>query len=176
MKRMLRTALFLAAVSLLLSIPALAQNTRTFSLIRGGTLMPASPSFDPSGTTVYMGGLVGGQVEGTTPATFTFSVAFKNTGVVDSVAGIYSGEIIPPFNSFAVTESYGRKSVSTSGTIDAGVVTYRLTQDGWAEIISITSNNLTIWQGKNRRRTAVGYGTLEYGVSAEGVGTMTLYF
>jgi hypothetical protein len=92
------------------------------------------------------------------------------------VAGIYGGDILSPYNSFAVTEASGRKSISTSGTIDAGTVTYRLTADGRAEIFSVTSNNLTVWEGKNKRRTAMGTGTLNYGPAADDSGTMTLSF
>ena len=176
MKRLFAAALFSAAVLLTLSIPAAAQSARTFTLGQGATLAPASPGFDPSGATTYFGGLVAGQVAGATPGTFTLSVAFRNTGVVDPAAAIYTGEIVSPYSSFAVTQVSGRKSVTTSGTIDAGTVTYRLTADGRAEIISVVSGNLTVWSGKNKRRTAVGYGTLDYGTSAQGAGTMVLYF
>ena len=176
MKRLIAAALFSAAISVLFSIPAAAQNTRTFSLSQGATIAPASPGFDPSGATTYFGGLVAGQVAGTAPSMFTLSVAFRSTGVIDQAAGVYGGEILSPYSSFAVTEASGRKSVSTSGTIDGGTVTYRLTADGRAEIISVVSGNLTVWEGKNKRRTAVGYGTLDYGTSAEGAGTIVLYF
>lgn len=176
MKRLLAAALFMAAVFFTLSSPAAAQNARTFSLRQGATITPASPGFDPSGATTYFGGLVAGQVEGTTPGTFTLSVTFRNTGVVDALAGVYSGEIVSPYSSFVVTQGSGRKSVSTSGTIDGGSVTYRLTADGRAEIISVVSGSLTVWEGRNKRRTAVGYGTLDYGTATVGSGTITLYF
>ena len=177
MKRILATAFFAVAVTVLLSSPVAAQNTRTFSLVNGSTMMPASPGFDASGVPTYFNGLVAGQaVGGTNPTTFTLSVAFRSTGVIDSAAGIYGGEILSPYSSFAVTESSGRKSVSTSGTIDAGTVTYRLTAEGRAEIISVVSNNLTIWEGRNKRRTAVGTGTLDYGSAADGAGMITLNF
>jgi len=175
MKRLLAAALFAAAVLFSLSSPAAAQTARTFSLSQGATLMPASPGFDPSGGTTYFGGLVAGQVAGTTPGTFTLSVTFRSTGVVDAAAGIYGGEIVSPYSSFVVTQGSGRKSVQTSGTIDAGTVTYRLTSDGRAEILSVGSGNLTVWEGKNKRRTAVGYGTLNYGTSVKGSGTIVLY-
>ena len=175
MKRLLATALFAAALFVSLSSPAAAQNARTFSLSQGDTIAPASRGFDPSGATTYFGGLVAGQVAGTTPGTFTLSVAFRNTGVVDPVAGVYSGEIITPYSSFVVTQGSGRKSVSTSGSIDGGTVTYRLTADGRAEIISVVSGNLTVWEGKNKRRTAVGYGTLNYGTAVKGSGMIVLY-
>lgn len=175
MKRLLAAALFTAALLLSLSSPAAAQSTRTFTLGPGSTLAPASPGYDPSGATTYFGGLVVGQVAGATPGTFTLSVAFRNTGVVDQAAGIYAGDIVSPYSSFAVTQGSGRKSVTTSGTIDAGTVTYRLTADGRAEIISVASGNLTVWSGKNKRRTAVGYGTLDYGTSSQGAGTIVLY-
>jgi hypothetical protein len=55
------------------------------------------------------------------------------------------------------------------------MVTYKVT-DGRAEIISIVSNSLTIWEGKGKRRAATGNGTLDYGTSAEGVGTIVLNF
>jgi hypothetical protein len=175
MKRFLAAVLFAAAVSLLFSSPAAAQSMRTFSLTRGDTMMPASPGLvDPSGATTYSGGLVAGQVEGTAPGTFTLSITFRSTGEIDPVTGAYIGQIVSPFSSFVVTQGSGRKSVSTSGTIDAGTVTYRLTTYGMADIISV-SGNLTVWEGKNKRRTAVGNGTLDYGTSVEGVGTMTLY-
>ena len=163
-------------VLLTLSGSAYAQTTRTLSLSRGDTLTPASPVVDSTGATTYFGGFVIGRVAGNTPGTFTFSLAFRDTGLIDPVAGIYSGLIISPNSSFAVTEVSGRKSVSTSGTIDGGAVTYRLTPDGRAEIISVVSNSLTVWEGKNSRRRAVGYGTLEYGTAADGVGTMVLYY
>jgi hypothetical protein len=176
MKRLFAAALITAAVIISLSSLAAAQSTRTYSLGPGDTITPASPGFDPSGATTYYGGLVAGQIAATNNNTFTFSITFRSTGVVDPVAGVYAGEIISPFSSFVVTQSSGRKSVSTSGTIDAGTVTYRLTPDGRAEILSVVSGNLTVWSGKNKRRTAVGYGTLDYGTAAEGSGTMTLYF
>ena len=177
MKRLLAAVLFAAAVSLLFSSPAAAQSTRTFSLTRGDTMSPASPGLvDPSGATTYHGGLVAGQVEGTTPGTFTLSITFRSTGVIDPVAGIYGGEIVSPFSSFVVTQGSGRKSVSTSGTIDAGTVTYRLTSYGMADIISVTSGNLTVWEGKNKSRRAVGNGTLDYGTAIEGSGTIALFF
>jgi hypothetical protein len=75
-----------------------------------------------------------------------------------------------------VNQGSGRKTVSTSGSIDSGTVTYRLTQEGLADIISVSSNSLTVWEGKNKRRTAVGTGTLDYGTSVEGSGTLTLSF
>jgi hypothetical protein len=173
MKRLLAVALFAAAIFISLSSPAAAQSTRTFTLSQGSTISPASPGFDPSGAATYFGGLVAGQVAGATPGTFTLSIAFRNTGVVDSAAGIYSGEIIAPYSSFVVTQASGRKSVSTSGTIDAGTVTYRLTSYGRAEILSVTSGSLTVWEGKNKNRRAVGNGTLNYGTAAAGTGTIT---
>jgi hypothetical protein len=115
-------------------------------------------------------------VAGATPGTFTFSLAFQDTGLIDPVNGVYGGFILAPNSSFSVAEFSGRKSVSTSGTIDSGTVTYRLTPDGRAEIISVVSGSLTVWEGKNRRRTAVGHGTLDYGTSAEGAGTIVLSF
>ena len=155
---------------------ASAQTMRTLSLSQGDTLAPAFPVVDSAGTTTYFGGFVLGRVAGTTPGTFSFSLTFRDTGLIDPVAGVYGGFILSPNSTFAVTEVSGRKSISTSGMIDAGTVTYRLTPDGRAEIVSIVSGNLTIWEGKNKRRTAVGYGTLEYGMASEGTGTMVLYF
>ena len=175
MKRIFAAALFAVAVTILLSSPVAAQTTRTFSLGPSSTITPASPGFDASGVPTYFGGLVAGQVVAANPTTFTLSVAFRSTGVIDPEAGIYGGEILtsPAYSSFAVTEASGRKSVSTSGSIDAGTVTYRLTADNRAEIISVVSNNLTVWEGRNKRRTAVGTGTLNYG---PGAGTITLTF
>jgi hypothetical protein len=175
MIRLLAAALFTAALMLSLGGPAAAQSARTFSLSQGSTLSPASPGFDPSGATAFFGGLVAGQVAGSNPGTFTLSVTFRSTGLIDAAAGVYGGEIVSPYSSFVVTQGSGRKSVQTSGTIDAGSVTYRLTPDGRAEIISVVSGNLTVWSGKNKRRTAVGYGTLDYSTTAQGSGTMTLY-
>ncbi|HEX8491904.1 MAG TPA: hypothetical protein VF658_03600 [Pyrinomonadaceae bacterium] len=175
MKRILAAALFSAIVFLSISSPAAAQTTRTFQLSQGSTVSPASPGVDPSGATTYYGGLVAGQVGGTTPGTFTLSLTFRSTGVVDPVNGVYSGAILSPYSSFVVTQGSGRKSVTTSGTIDSGVLTYRLTSYGMAEIISVTSGNLTVWEGKNKRRTAIGNGTLNYGTSAQGAGTITLF-
>ena len=177
MKRLLAASLFAAAVFLSLGGPAAAQSTRTFSLTRGDTMVPASPGIvDPSGATAYHGGLVAGQVEGTTPGTFTLSITFRSTGVIDQAAGVYGGEIVSPYSSFVVTQGSGRKSVSTSGMIDAGKVTYRLTPYGMADIISVTSDNLTVWEGKNKSRRAVGNGTLNYGTAVEGSGTIALIF
>lgn len=177
MKRLLTAALFAAAVLVSFSSPAAAQNTRTFSLGQGDTMIPASPGLvDQSGATTYSGGLVAGQVAGATPGMFTLSITFRSTGEIDPVTGAYVGQIVSPFSSFVVTQGSGRKSVSTSGTIDAGTVTYRLTAYGMAEIISVTSDNLTAWEGKNKSRRAVGNGTLNYGTADEGSGTMTLYF
>jgi hypothetical protein len=122
-----------------------------------------------------MGGLVAGPLEGTTPGTYTLSVTFRSTGVVDPVAGVYSGVILSPYSSFVVTQSSGRKSVSTSGTIDSGTVSYRVTPEGLAEIISVVSDNLTVWEGKNKRRTVVGHGTLNYGTTAGVSGTIVLF-
>jgi hypothetical protein len=177
MKRLLVAALFAAVVFISFSSPAAAQTARTFSLSHGDTLSPASQGYDPSGATTYFGGLVAGMVNSTPGNTFTLSLTFRSTGVIDPVAGIYGGEIVSPYSnsSFAITQSSGRKSVSTSGTIDAGTVTYRLTPEGRADIISVTSNNLTIWEGKNKSRRAVGYGTLNYGTVTEGSGTIVLY-
>src|SRR5919112_5524579 len=177
MKRFLAAVLFTAAVSLLFSSPAAAQSTRTFSLTRGDTMSPASPGLaDPSGAPTYHGGLVAGQVDGIAGNVFTLSVTFRSTGVIDPVAGIYGGEIVSPFSSFVVTQGSGRKSVSTSGTVDAGTVTYRLTSYGMADIISVTSNNLTVWEGKNKSRRAVGNGTLDYGTASAGSGKIVLFF
>jgi hypothetical protein len=176
MKRLFAAALFAAALSLSLVSPAAAQGTRTYSLKNGDTITPASHGYDPGGAPAYIGGQVAGQLDGATSGTFSLWVSFRNTGIVDAAAGVYSGEIVPQYSSFAVTEGSGRKSVTTSGTIDAGTVTYRLLADGRAEVISVVSGNLTVWQGKNKRRTAVGYGTLDYGTSAEGSGAMALYF
>lgn len=174
MKRLFAAALISAAIFFSLSETTMAQNTRTFSLINGDMIAPAVPSVDPTGATAYFGGLVAGQAIAATPSTFTLSITFRSTGVIDPVTGIYSGLIVSPYSSFVVTQSSGRKSVSTSGTIDSGNVTYRITANGLAEIVS-ASGNLTVWEGKNKSRRAVGFGTLEYGTIAEGAGTIALY-
>lgn len=175
MKRMLAAALFTAALSLSLAVTAAAQNPRTYSLKNGGTVSTASQGYDPSGAPAYIGGAVAGQLDSAPGGTFTLWVSFRSTGF-DPATGVYSGEVVPQYSSFAVTEPSGRKGVTTSGSIDAGAVTYRLLADGRAEVISVASNNLTIWQGKNKSRRVVGSGTLDYGRSAEGAGTMSLYF
>ena len=170
----------LPAFSLLLLLTlagsASAQTSRTYSLVQGVTQVAASPFVDSSGATTYQGALVMGQAAGATPTTFTFSLAFRETGLTDPAVGIYSGVILPPTSSFSVSEVSGRKSVTTSGTIDSGTVTYRLTPDGRAEIVSVVSSALTVWEGKSKTRRAVGYGTVDYGTAAEGAGTMVLYF
>ena len=173
-RRSVGAVFFAAAMFLALNISAMAQTTKTFALHSGDTLMPASASIDPSGVTTYRGGLVGGQAVGTSTGPFTFSLTFQNTGVIDGEAGVYSGVIVSPFSSFVVNQQSGRKSVSISGSIDSGTVTYRLTPEGMAEILSVSSNNLTVWEGKNKTRRIVGTGTLDYGTSIEGSGTMTL--
>lgn len=175
-RRLLAVAIFSAAILFSLNSATMAQTTRTFTLGPGDTLMPASPGLDTTGGTTYQGGLVAGPASSTSPGTFTLSVTFQSAGVVDSANGIYGGTILAPYSSFVVTQSSGRKSVSTSGTIESGTVTYRLTPEGFAEIISVASNNLIVWEAKNRRRTAVGTGTLDYGTSTEGSGTLTLAF
>lgn len=170
----------LPALTLLLLLTlagsASAQTTRTYPLVQGSTHVAASPFVDVSGATTYQGALVMGQVASATASTFTFSLTFRETGLVDPVAGIYSGVILPPTSSFSVSELSGRKSVTTSGTIDSGTVTYRLTPDGRAEIVSVVSSALTVWEGRNKSRKAVGHGTVNYGTAAEGAGTMVLYF
>lgn len=175
MKRLLTAALFAAALSFSLAAPAAAQSTRTYSLRSGDTLTPASAGFDPTGAPAYVGAVVAGQLNGAAGGIFTLWASFRNTGF-DPATGLYVGEIVPQYSSFAVTEGSGRKSVTTSGTVDAGTVTYRLLADGPAEIVSVVSDNLTVWQGKNKSRRAVGSGTLDYGTSAEGAGTIALNF
>ena len=169
----------LPALSLLLLLTlagsASAQTTRTYSLVQGGTHIAASP-FDINGSREYHGALVIGQVASAAPTTFNFSLTFRETSLIDSANGIYSGVILPPTSSFSVSELSGRKSVTTSGTIDSGAVTYRLTPDGRAEIISVVSSALTVWEGRNKTRTAVGHGTVDYGTVSEGAGTLVLYF
>ena len=151
------------------------QTTRTYSLANGDQLMPSSSIVDSSGVPTYFGGAINGSVTNVSaPAVFTLSIAFRESGVVDAAAGIYSGIILAPNSTFAITESARRKSVSTSGSVDGGTVTYRLI-DGRAEIISVVSS-LTVYEGKNKSRRAVGTGTLDYGTSAEGSGTMVLNF
>jgi hypothetical protein len=160
---------------LALTVSAKAQ-TQTYSLVNGDSLTPASPFVDGTGAKTYFGGFINGQVIAGTTTTFTFSVAFREIGPVDGVPGVYSGSVVAPNSSFAVTQHVGRKSVTTSGSIDAGTVTYSLDANGRAEIISIESDNLTIWQGKNKSRTQAGTGTLDYGTVAAGAGTMVLNF
>jgi hypothetical protein len=170
----------LPALSLLLLLTlagsASAQTTRTYSLVQGDTHIAASPFVNLDGSTTYHGAFVIGQVSSAAPTTFTFSLAFRDTGLIDPVAGLYGGVVLPPTCSFSVSEVSGRKSVSTSGTIDSGAVTYRLTPDGRAEVVSVVSSALTVWEGKNKSRRAVGYGTVNYGTASEGAGTMVLYF
>jgi hypothetical protein len=174
----MKKAIFALSLLMILTLAggASAQTVRNLTLSRGDTITPASPVTDATGATTFYGGFVSGGVEGTTPGVFTLSLTFRGTGVLDPLAGVYGGAIIPPSGSFAVTEAVGRKSQTTSGTIDAGAVTYRLTADGRAEIISVVSGSLTVWQGKNAKRRAVGNGTLDYGTVTPGAGTMTLFF
>src|SRR5687768_15788318 len=155
---------------LALTISAQAQ-TQTYSLVNGDQLTPASPFVDGTGVKTYFGGFINGQVVADTTTTFTLSVAFREIGPVEGVPGVYSGSVVAPNSSFAVTRQAGRKSVSTSGSIDVGTVTYSLDADGRAYVISIESDNLTIWEGKNKNRRAVGNGTLDYGTVAAGSGT-----
>lgn len=150
--------------------------TQTLSLVNGDSLTPASPFVDLSGVKTYIGGFVNGQVVASTTTTFTLSVAFREIGPLEGSPGIYTASIVAPNSSFAVTQAVARKSVTTSGSIDAGTVTYSLTPEGRAEIISIQSDNLTIWEGKNKSRRQVGNGTLDYGTVADGAGTMVLNF
>ena len=164
-------SLFLLA----LTISAQAQ-TQTYSLVNGDSLMPASPVVDLTGAKTYFGGFINGQVIANTTTTFTLSVAFKEIGPVEGQPGVYSGSVVAPNSSFAVTQSVGRKSVTTSGSIDSGTVTYSLTPEGRAEIISIESDSLSIWEGKNKTRRQVGNGTLDYGTVADGSGTLVLNF
>jgi hypothetical protein len=174
--RKIRQGFFaLSLFVLALTVSAQAQ-TQTLSLVNGDSLAPASPFVDLTGAKTYFGGFVFGQVIAGTPTTFSFSIAFKEIGPVDGVPGVYSGTIVAPNSSFAVTQAVGRKSVATSGTIDGGTVTYTLTPEGRAEIISIESDSLTIWEGKNRSRRQVGNGTLDYGTAAAGAGTLVLNF
>ncbi|HEX6184204.1 MAG TPA: hypothetical protein VFZ44_10030 [Pyrinomonadaceae bacterium] len=161
---------------LALATAASAQTTRTLTLTQGDTISPATPITDATGATTYFGGFVNARVEGTSPGVLTLSLAFRDSGVIDPLGGVYGGTIVAPNSSFALTETVGRKSRTTSGTVDAGAVTYRLTADGRAEIISVVSGSLTIWEGKNRRRMVVGYGSLDYGTAAPGAGTLTLFF
>ena|SRR5688572_21687268 len=169
----IRNAIFALSVFVIAAGVVNAQ-TRTYSLVNGDSLAPASPSVGLDGVTTFYGGFVNGGVVSSSPATFTFAITFRQSEVIDAAAGIYSGSIVAPSSSFAVTHSVGRKSVSTSGSIDAGTVTYRLTADGRADIIGVVSNNLTIWEGKNRRRVAVGNGSVDYGTTTEGEGTIVL--
>ena len=170
----------LCALSLLVVLSlagsASALTTRTYSLVQGNTHVAASPFVGLDGTTTFHSALVIGQVAGSIPTTFTFSLSFRSTGLIDQSAGIYSGVVLPPTSSFSISELSGRKSVTTSGTIDSGAVTYRLTPDGRAEIVSVVSSTLTVWEGKNRTRTAVAHGTLDYGTATEGAGTLVLNF
>ena len=172
----IRQGLFaLTLFVLALTVNAQAQ-TQTYSLVNGDQMTPASVFVDLTGTRTYIGGFVNGQVIASTTTVFTLSVAFTEIGLVEGSPGVYSGAILAPNSSFAITQSVGRKSVSTSGMIDAGTVIYSLTPEGRAEIISIESDNLTIWEGKNKSRQQVGTGTLDYGTVAAGAGTMQLNF
>jgi len=150
--------------------------TQTYSLVNGDQLTPASGFVDLYGVKTYFGSFVNGQVLATTTTTFTFSVAFREIGPVEGSPGVYTGSVVAPNSSFAITQHVGRKSVTTSGSIDFGTVTYSVDADGRAEIISIVSGDLTIWEGKNKTRRAVGTGTLDYGTVAAGSGTLVLNF
>lgn len=153
---------------------ASAQPAGMLTLSNGDTQTPAMPVTSLTGETTYYSGFVMGSVNSTNPTTFSFLLSFRDNGS-EPINGIHSGTIISPSSSFAVTEAARRKSISTSGSIDSGTVTYRLTPDGRADIISV-SGALTIWEGKNSKRRAVGNGTIEYGIVTEGAGTMWLNF
>ena len=174
----MKKAIFALSLLMLLALAgsASAQTTRTLTLTQGDTVAPASPVTDATGAITYFGGFVNARVEGTSPGVVSLSLAFRDAGLVDPLAGVYAGTILAPNSSFAVTETVGRKSRTTSGTIDAGAVTYRLTADGRAEVISVVSGSLTIWEGKSRRRQIVGGGSIDYGTAAPGAGTLTLNF
>src|SRR5687767_3773067 len=134
---------------------ASAQSARELTLSNGDTQTPAMPVTSLTGETTYYSGFVMGTVTSTNPTTFSFLLSFKDAVLIDSTAAIYSGIIISPSSSFAVTEAVGRKkSITTSGSLDSGTVTYRLTPDGRADIISV-SGAVTIWEGKNSKRRAV---------------------
>jgi hypothetical protein len=166
----------LALTLFILALAGVASaQTRTFTLANGDSLTPASPVQDASGVTTYYGGFVNGQVTGPTVGTFTLAVTFTGSQVVEATAGIFSGSVVAPGSSFAISQISGRKSVTTSGTIDSGTVTYRLV-GGRAEIISVVSDNLVVWEGKNRRRTVVATGSLNYGVPVEGEGDLSLFY
>ena len=168
---------FFALTLLVLAVSASVQGqTQTYSLVNGDSLAPASSFIDSNGVKTYFGGFVIGQVSAAAPTTFSFSVAFTEVGPVEDSPGVYSGSIVAPNSSFAVTQSTGRKSVSTSGSIDRGTVFYTLTPEGRAEVVGIQSDSLTVWEGKNKNRRAVGDGTLEYGTVVEGSGTLVLNF
>ena len=160
---------------LMIASNASAQSTRMLVLSQGDTQNPAMPVVSLYGEITYYNGYVMGRVAAANPTTFNFLLSFKGGGLIDPTAGIYSGTITSPSSSFTVTEAVGRKSISTSGTIDSGTVTYRLLPDGRADIISV-SGALTIWEGKNSKRKMVGNGTLEYGTVTEGAGNMVLNF
>src|SRR5687768_4093579 len=157
----IKSRIFALSLFILSAVCAANAQTQTLSLVNGDSLTPASGFVDPSGVRVFYGGFVNGQVVAASPATFTFSVAFRESALINAEEGIYSGTIIAPNSSFAVTTTSGRKSTTTSGTINSGTVTYRLTADNRADLISIVSTDLTIWEGQNKRRIAVGTGTLD---------------
>jgi hypothetical protein len=159
---------------LMLAGSASAQSVRTLTLSQGDTQNPAMPAVSPTGEITYYSGFVTGRVTATNVTTFNFLLTFKGRTLIDPAAGIYSGTIVSPSSSFSVTEAVGRKSISTSGSIDSGAVTYRLLPDGRADILSVTSDSLTIWEGRNSKRKMVGNGILRYGTVTEGEGTMVL--
>ena len=163
---------------LALANSAYAQSTRTLELSQGYTHTPAMAVTNLTGEVTYHNGFVMGSVTNTTnPTTFSFLLSFKDAVLIDSAAGIYSGTIISPSSSFAVTESVSRKkSTTTSGTIDSGSVTFRFLPDGRADIISVVSDSLSLWEGRNSKRRKVGSGTVDYGTVMEGEGTMVLNF
>ena len=173
----MKKAIFALSLLMILTLAgsASAQTVRNLTLSGGNNVAPAFAVADATGATTFYGGFVTGRVEGATPGVFSLSLTFRDTGLLDPMTGLYGGAIIPPTGSFSVTEAVGRKSVATSGTIDAGAVTYRLTADGRAEIVSVVSGSLTVWSGKNSKRRAVGNGTLDYGTLAPGAGTMSLF-
>src|SRR5688500_17408576 len=92
----------LIALSLfILSVVAVSGQTRNISLFDGDSLTPASAFVDLTGSTTYYGGFINGRTPG---GTFTFSVTFRAGELIDPTGGIYSGTVVAPNSSFAISE------------------------------------------------------------------------
>lgn len=154
---------------------ASAATTRTESL-SGSCINPATALANPTtGVVSYYHGMVSGSAVGGINGAFVLSVSFNTGEIVDPVNNVYAAVLSYPNSSFSLTSSSGKNN-TLSGTIDSGVVTYTLNPDGSAKVIGVTNAALTIRGGKGTYSKVSGSGSLDYGSTTEGSGTMTLTF